>query len=163
MSWCPSPRTCDRVTLVKGATSMRVVLAALYGLRALASTVPTGFPSGSKKSKKINHDAMKEDKINIANINGFQRGVAQFERIAQDPRTHVQAWRRHYPLEPWRDRVELFISDGRPFYPFDQIKRFIRSNDPRLQEKLKHYLENGLERWFPGDEPQSVFDTTNTQ
>ena len=102
-----------------------------------------------------------QKEVNISNVFAFTRGTARFERIDYNPHTHVQAWKRSYSAEPWRDRVEFFISDGMPFYPFDRIKKFVRANDAKFREKVDYYLQNGLESWFPGDEPKSIFSNEN--
>ena len=96
--------------------------------------------------------------VDISNTYEFTRGVARFSRIAADIKSGVQAWRRSYLFEPWRDAVELFIPQGGKFYPEENlIKRRIPANDPRVKEKISFYLENGVEGFFPGDEKQSIF------
>lgn len=95
----------------------------------------------------------------ITNCSGFTRGVARFARLATDSKTGVQAWRRSYPLEPWRDRVELITPQGGKFYPEEnRILRRIPATDPKLREKMEFYLQNGLSVWFEGDGPESIFD-----
>lgn len=85
--------------------------------------------------------------------------MARFSRLATDSKTGVQAWRRSYPLEPWRDRVELITPQGGKYYPPEErITRRIPANDPKLREKMEFYLQNGLSVWFEGDEPESIFD-----
>lgn len=85
--------------------------------------------------------------------------MARFSRIATDAKTGVQAWRRSYLSEPWRDRVELIHPQGGKFYPEDsQIMRRIPANDPKLREKIDFYLQNGLSVFFEGDAPKSIFD-----
>lgn len=100
----------------------------------------------------------------ITQVSEFTRGVARFSRIAADANTGVQAWRRSYPSEPWRDRVELIIPQGGKFYPEEgRIMRRVPANDPKLREKMEFYLQNGLSVWFEGDEPESIFQDDNTQ
>ena len=95
----------------------------------------------------------------IDNVTEFVRGAARFTRIAADTKTGIQAWRRSYTFEPWRDLVELFEPQGGRYYPEESsIKRRIQANDPRLREKVSYYLENGLECWFPGDEPEGIYN-----
>lgn len=100
----------------------------------------------------------------ISNCSEFTRGVARFSRIATDAKTGVQAWRRSYQFEPWRDRVELITPQGGKYYPPEErITRRIPANDPKLREKMEFYLQNGLSVWFEGDEPESIFQDDNTQ
>lgn len=95
----------------------------------------------------------------ITNCSEFTRGVARFVRIATNAKTGVQAWRRSYPLEPWRDRVELITPQGGKFYPEEnRILRRIPATDPKLREKVQFYIQNGLSVWFEGDGPESIFN-----
>ncbi len=100
--------------------------------------------------------------IDITNCREFTRGVARFSHIATDAKSGVQAWRRSYALEPWRDKVELIRPQGGKYYPEEaQIMRRIPANDPKLREKIDYYLEHGLSGFFPGDEKQSIFEPEN--
>lgn len=97
--------------------------------------------------------------IDISKVSEFTRGVARYTRIATNAKNGVQAWRRSYALEPWRDRVELITPQGGKFYPEDsRVMRRVPANSPQLREKIDFYLENGLSAWFPGDEPESIFE-----
>jgi len=102
--------------------------------------------------------------IDISQVSEFTRGVARYTRIATNAKTGVQAWRRSYTLEPWRDRVELITPQGGKFYPEDsRVMRRVPASDAKLQEKVNFYLENGLSVWFEGDEPKSILQEDNTQ
>jgi hypothetical protein len=102
--------------------------------------------------------------IDITQVAEFTRGVARFTRIAQDAKTGVQAWRRSYPLEAWRDRVEFFTPQAGKYYPDDsRIMRRVPANDPKLREKVDFYLEHGLAVWFEGDEKKSIFEEETNQ
>lgn len=102
--------------------------------------------------------------IDISQVSAFTRGVARFSRIATDDKTGVQAWRRSYPLEPWRDRVEFIVPQAGKFYPpEDKITRRVAASDPKLQEKTEFYLQNGLSVWFEGDERKSIFEENQNQ
>ena len=93
----------------------------------------------------------------ITQVSEFTQGVARFVRIASNPTTKIQAWRRYYPSEPWRDRVEIFRPEQDKFYPMDTpAVRHISANDARLDEKVKYYLDNGISGWFEGDEPKGL-------
>lgn len=97
--------------------------------------------------------------IDITNRREFTRGVARYSHIATDAKTGVQAWRRSYALESWRDKVELFVPKGGKFYPEEsQIMRRIPASDPQLRQKIDFYLEHGLSGFYPGDERKSIFD-----
>ena len=103
--------------------------------------------------------------IDITQVAEFTRGVARFTRIAQDAKTGVQAWRRSYPLEPWRDRVEFFTPQAGKYYPDDsRIMRRVPASCDKLREKIDFYLANGLADFYPGDKPESIFkDETQNQ
>ncbi len=102
--------------------------------------------------------------IDITQVAEFTQGVARFSRIAKDAKTGVEAWRRSYLFEPWRDCVELFTPQGGKFYPEPhRILRRIAASSPKLRERIDHYLQNGLATAFPGDEVKSIFDEDNNQ
>lgn len=102
--------------------------------------------------------------IDITQVSEFTRGVARFTRIATDAKTGVQAWRRSYLTEPWRDKVELITPQGGKYYPEEgRIMRRIPANDPKLREKVEFYLQNGLSVWYEGDEQQSILQDDETQ
>ena len=64
--------------------------------------------------------------VDITNTTEFTHGVARLTLIAKDGLSHVQAWRRSYIMEPWRDRVEFITPQGGKYYPeIHQIKRAI--------------------------------------
>lgn len=97
-------------------------------------------------------------KIDITKCSEFMVGVARFSRIAADPKTGVEAWRRSY-AQPWMDRVEIIVPEAGKYYPEDaRIMRRIPANDPRLREKIDHYLPHGPAVPFPGDEKKSIFE-----
>lgn len=100
--------------------------------------------------------------IDIQKTSEFTQGVARFTRIAVNEKTGVQAWRRSYLLEPWRDCVELITPQGGKYYPDEtKIMRRIPEDDSKLQEKIDFYLQNGLSVWFEGDEKKSIYDDNN--
>lgn len=100
----------------------------------------------------------------ITQVSEFTRGVARFARIATNPKTGVQAWRRSYVTEPWRDRVEFITPQGGKYYPDEnRITRRVPANDPKLREKVDFYLEHGLAVWFEGDEKKSIFEEETNQ
>lgn len=100
--------------------------------------------------------------IDITNRREFTRGVARYSHIATDAKTGVQAWRRVYALEPWRDKVEFIIPQGGKYYPEEAgILRRVSVNDAKLAEKIDFYLEHGLAEFYPGDERKSIFDDEN--
>ena len=97
----------------------------------------------------------------ITNTKDFVKGVAHFTHLSTDPKTGLQAWKRTYPMEPWRDKVEVFFPIAGRYYPGLEESRMVRqipANDPKLREKVAHYLEHGVDNIFPGDEKKSVFD-----
>lgn len=100
-------------------------------------------------------------KVDISNCRRFTRGVATFEHLSTDPVTGLQAWRRSYPMEPGRDRVEVFYPIAGKYYPGpeDGLKvRQIPADDARLREKILHYQQHGIDDIFPGDEKKSIYE-----
>ena len=93
------------------------------------------------------------NQIDITKTMEFTRGVARFTRIAINPKTGLQAWRRSYASAAL-DRVEIIAPERGRYYPEEaQIKRRIRVDDPLLNNKIQFYLEHGTETFYPGDDP----------
>lgn len=102
---------------------------------------------------------MKNVLTDITKVSEFTRGVARFARIASNAMTGVEAWRRSYFREPWRDTIEFIIPQGGKYYPEEKnIMRRILANDKQFKEKVDFYLSNGLDKFFPGDEPHGFWD-----
>ena len=57
----------------------------------------------------------------------FTQGVARFSRMDKNLKNGVEAWRRIYTHEPWRNVVEIFVPDRGRYYPQEnQITRRIK-------------------------------------
>lgn len=103
---------------------------------------------------------MQTTKIDISSVRSFTKGVAKFEHLSTDATTGVQAWRRSYEMEPWRNRVEVFVPVSGRYYPSVEDGRMVRqipTDDPKLREKVAYYLEHGVETIHPDDAKQSIF------
>lgn len=96
--------------------------------------------------------------IDISAVSEFRVGEATFARIAVNPKTGVQAWRRNYIFQPSLDRIEMIIPVAGKYYP--EQGKVMRSfpDDAKGRERMEHYLEHGLQGWFPGDEPENPLE-----
>lgn len=102
-------------------------------------------------------------RIDITNCLIFEQGAAKFERIDRNPKTGVEAWRRSYLFEPWRNCIEVFTRDGGKFYPeaHKVARRF--PDNPQKWDRIDFYLQNGIgsDTWYPGDKPEGYYNGDN--